>query len=182
MIILEEFLDENALELCSFHFQKIIDREARGWTNASWSKDLNKNSSLVFITHFKELTDYIHSKLSSFNSWFLYSEVKVTYCIYGPGSKLNLHDDSIHRYAGTIYLNQNWDIEDGGLFMYRPKISKKFEIIVPTFNTAVINVESELHQVTQISPAAKQLRHSIQFWGADSKDYLIDTNSLYYYS
>lgn len=84
-------------------------------------------------------------------------------CIWDKGSALNIHNDSKYNFGATIYLNQNWKINYGGLFGYEQ--DDQFRIFVPEFNTMVINNSSKSHFVTPISYSAPEYRVTIQIWG-----------------
>lgn len=63
----------------------------------------------------------------------------------------------------TIYLNQMWKPEYGGLFLYKEKNNLK--VITPEYNSLVINDEYESHMVTPINPYTPYPRVTLQIWG-----------------
>lgn len=182
MLVYENFLSEEALKLCDLHREKIIKREITGWTNMIWAEGLRKNSSLIFVTSFPEITEYVFDKISKINSNFYYSQITTNFCIWGPGSKLNLHNDDLHLFAGTIYLNDDWNPEDGGLFMWRKDEASDFQVVLPEYNKAIINSNAEAHQVTQLSPASTNLRYTVQIWGAELEEHRLLTETSYFFS
>jgi Rps23 Pro-64 3,4-dihydroxylase Tpa1-like proline 4-hydroxylase len=92
-----------------------------------------------------------------------YKEFEIQFYVWMKGSAISLHTDGLDRFGATIYLNRDWNIDHGGLFVY--KNDEKFNAIVPSFNTMVINNQNEPHMVTHISPLAPEDRYSLQIWG-----------------
>lgn len=93
------------------------------------------------------------------------------YNIWPAHSGIGKHDDSNKIFGATIYLNEGWSVNDGGIFLYKKEDNKESEwnAIVPTKNTMVLNDENEMHLVTQVSPLAEGFRITIQVWGNDHK-------------
>ena len=42
----------------------------------------------------------------------------IYYYLWGPGSYIPWHSDEVYSSAFSIYMNENWNYEDGGLFQY----------------------------------------------------------------
>ena len=81
------------------------------------------------------------------------------------------HLDSAYPYNGTIYLNEKWDSNDGGVFLYKDSQTKEIKGVEPTYNTMVVNTGTETdphnwHCVTCIVPGTIKKRVTIQ-WKAD---------------
>ena len=84
--------------------------------------------------------------------------------VWTKNSGISLHNDD-DRLGVTIYMNQTWDMDYGGIFLWQPKNESEFKVIVPEFNAMVVNDEDERHMVTPISPLVDQFRITIQIWG-----------------
>jgi hypothetical protein len=90
-------------------------------------------------------------------------ELIIQYYVWKQNSGIALHDDGAHTYGATIYLNNNWDINSGGIFLWEEGDNLKG--ICPEYNTMILNDEHELHLVTTVSPLITEFRYTIQIWG-----------------
>ena len=85
----------------------------------------------------------------------------IYYYLWGPGSYIPWHSDEVYSSAFSIYMNENWNYEDGGLFQYYA--NNKVETILPEANTAVLQTGNVPHSTTILSKHAP-IRKSIQVW------------------
>lgn len=94
--------------------------------------------------------------------------------IWQPYSGISKHDDRGYPFAATIYLNQGWDIDWGGNFLYYDNIIKSedymydhenWKVVVPELGNMIVNNDKTMHLVTPISPTCPELRYTIQIWG-----------------
>ena len=77
------------------------------------------------------------------------------------------HNDSHVGLGATLYLNKFWDINWGGLFVWKDKDEKKeykLNAIFPKQNMLIINDECELHLVTPTAATIPYPRITIQIW------------------
>ena len=106
------------------------------------------------------------------------SDISVMFYIWQPYSAISKHTDPGYKFAATIYLNEIWDIDWGGTFLYyNKKIDwehseeeymtdhNNWKVVVPEFGTMVLNTDETLHMVTPLSPLSPELRYTIQIWG-----------------
>jgi len=91
----------------------------------------------------------------------------IYYYFWGPGSYIPWHSDDIYSSAFTIYMNEGWNYEDGGLFQYNN--NNKIETIIPEANTAVMQTGNIPHSTTILSRHAP-IRKSIQVWFEKDND------------
>jgi len=84
--------------------------------------------------------------------------------VWPPLSALNWHTDEKYNYGATLYLNDNWYREWGGLFLYECKKSNQILGVVPEKNLLVINNNSEPHAVTPIATEIEFPRLSVQIF------------------
>ena len=73
------------------------------------------------------------------------------------------HNDFAYRFGATIYLNNEWHINQGGLFVY--KQNNEHKVYVPEFNSMVLNDDKSWHLVTPVSVYAGKFRTTLQIWG-----------------
>lgn len=83
--------------------------------------------------------------------------------IWLANSGISLHDDSIYVFSATIYLNKNWNMDNGGLFIYED--GDEYKALCPKQNVMVVNDTWDKHMVTSVSPFAHEPRHTLQIWG-----------------
>ena len=86
------------------------------------------------------------------------------YYVWRQNSGIALHSDQGFKYGATIYLNNNWDINSGGIFLWEE--GDYLKGICPEYNTMILNDEKEFHLVTTVSPLITEFRCTIQIWGA----------------
>ncbi len=94
--------------------------------------------------------------------------------IWNAGSYITWHPDDRYPYSGTIYLNEEWDSNDGGLFLYKENETNEIRGIEPKYNTMVVNSATETnkhnyHCVTYIVPGSLKKRITIQ-WRTTPKE------------
>jgi len=76
------------------------------------------------------------------------------------------HDDGHEKGAGTLYLNESWKKEYGGIYLYETP-NKKINSILPERNLFVDQYEYE-HATTPINREA-DIRQTVQIFYNDSK-------------
>jgi Rps23 Pro-64 3,4-dihydroxylase Tpa1-like proline 4-hydroxylase len=88
--------------------------------------------------------------------------------IWSGGSYITWHSDSSYPYNGTIYLNEEWNSNDGGIFLYKDNPTNEIIGIEPIYNSMITNFETKLnkhnqHCVTCIVPGTIKKRITIQW-------------------
>lgn len=166
--VLEEKLIENIME----YFKTIIHKDVWSSSN-SWDQNLCLKSSNI-ITHTitnnflcDEIKKCIENKL---NINFEQEKLEFIPSIYvwGSLSYINWHNDNNYVYSGTIYLNKNWNSNDGGIFLYKDNQTDQILGLTPDYNSMVINFNNEsdpynYHCVTCITPGTIKKRITIQW-------------------
>lgn len=172
MKIFRNFLDEATLSLVleEFNFKK----NKAAWTASSqlWPEHLTKNtfSDCMVSPLIPTIASRIEKKVNE-SIDILYSSLAVSMHIWRPGSSINLHDDGVYTFGATLYLNKEWNIHDGGILMWKSKSDEddiSWNAIIPSFNTLVVNDETDLHFTTPVSFAAKENKVSLQIFGLPS--------------
>jgi len=125
-----------------------------------WAEPIVKDSGSVDILNLKQssLEDKI---LFYFKKYKKYKCIGLNYNRWYPGSFIPFHNDQIFKLASTVYLNENWDRDYGGLFLYEYK--NELKAIVPKYNHAVINSNSVVHGTSIVSPRAP-IRETLQLF------------------
>ena len=166
--ILSDDLIKNIME----YFKSMLGRDV--WSSSSgWDQNLSLISANT-LTH--RITDEIIKKEikknieTSLNINFEEKELDFTSSIYvwSGGSYIAWHNDAPYPYNGTIYLNEEWDSNDGGIFLYKENHTNEIKGIGPTYNSMVVNSGTEdnthnFHCVTCIVPGTIKKRVTLQW-------------------
>ena len=101
-------------------------------------------------------------------------EYILQYYVWQQHSGIAVHDDSGKVFGATIYLNDTWQPENGGIFLYKEKESSasahEWSALIPNNNTMVVNDNHEQHMVTLLSPYSTDFRYTIQIWGTNGEE------------
>jgi hypothetical protein len=180
-------LDEHLIKNVMDYFKSILSENV--WSSSiGWDQSLSLLSSNV-VTHTifdkflaKEIKNSIEKVL---NIDFEKEDLAFVPSIYvwGGGSYITWHPDNRYPYNGTIYLNKEWNSDDGGVFLYKDNQTKEIKGIEPTYNSMVVNSGTEEdphngHCVTCIVPGTIKKRLTIQ-WRTDKIDRTKKTNIKY---
>ena len=160
IIFIKDFLPEDLI----LQIKKYIYRERPQTSNhSSWNQKIIKDSARVEIfrlsdTEFKEQIINCYSNYFNVNT---YTTTYVNYYKWLPGSFIPFHNDESSSLASTIYLNEFWDKDYGGLFLYEEE--QEIKGYVPKYNSAVINKNNVSHSTSIISPTAPK-RETLQIF------------------
>lgn len=166
--ILSDDLIKNIME----YFKSMLGRDV--WSSSSgWDQNLSLISANT-LTH--QITDKILKKEikknieTALNINFEEKELDFASSIYvwSGGSYITWHEDDCYPYNGTIYLNEEWDSNDGGVFLYKENETNEIKGIEPEYNTMVVNYATETsqhndHCVTCIVPGTIKKRVTLQW-------------------
>jgi hypothetical protein len=158
------------------YFKSIMGTDV--WSSSiAWDQRLNLISSNILIH--KISNKFLHGEIKNsiektLDIDFEKEEIHFRAFIYvwSGGSYITWHPDACFPYSGTIYLNEEWDSNDGGVFLYKDSQTKKIKGIEPTYNTMVVNsaIEEDPHNahcVTCIVPGTIKKRVTIQWRTSD---------------
>jgi hypothetical protein len=135
--------------------------------NTMWNKELTEGSAAITMASLEQFEENLREEVSLF-----VPEVKeMDLCIPFPmfysmpiHSQIGWHED-YSPINVSIYLNESWDKNWGGLFIYME--DKNLKGYVPEFNTAVVAKGQIPHHVSMITSAAPVKRCSLQLFFAD---------------
>lgn len=98
-------------------FSNEVEDCANRYAKGNWSEKLTLGRGNVHIydcdddEHISQIiTKYIKDKLNRVPK-------VIMFYFWQPESFISWHNDSTHNGGATIYLNEEWDIDNGGLFM-----------------------------------------------------------------
>ena len=158
------FLDETFIN----NFIQNIIKESQEYkpiwkSNINWGENIVKGSSLVLAYEInKENLNYIKSKFIELNNKFKDKEIVGHFYIWTKGSHIPMHNDSNYEYGCTIYLNKYWDIDWGGLYIW--KEGDKLNIEKPEFNKLIINKGNTKHGTTLLNYNVPEERLTLQIF------------------
>ena len=166
--VLSDDLIKNIME----YFKSMLGRDV--WSSSSgWDQNLSLISANT-LTHQindkilkKEIKKNIETALNvNFEEKELYFAPLIY--VWSGGSYIAWHSDNCYPYNGTIYLNEEWDSNDGGVFLYKENETNEIKGIEPEYNTMVVNYATETsqhndHCVTCIVPGTIKKRVTLQW-------------------
>lgn len=134
------------------------------WTNQAWNKNIVKDSSIVICIKLpdkflQELQDILQLK-SHFDPTIdepLTSSKSAMVYVWSKNSYIPVHADGTYSKAITVYLNNSWEYNDGGMFNWFDEKSQEWKNITPTFNKAVINDSGYLHGITPVKSSSNRI-------------------------
>jgi len=164
----KDFLSEELYQTCYEDLISKLNSEDWKYTRLTWSEPNVTNGttgSVLSSSVSDKVQNLIYDRFSTIVDISEYNSIKMEYYIWQPYSGLSLHDDEGYGMAATIYLNENWDVDYGGMFMWKDSLEPElFKAIPPIKKMMVLNDEKESHMVSTISPLSPSLRSTIQVW------------------
>lgn len=128
-----------------------------------WADNIVRGSQPVLIRHYDQgLSAIILDQLVRRGMISTRTCVVMNYA-WSRLSYIPWHNDIMHPVAISVYLNDVWDPDWGGLFLYKDE-SGNIRGHAPKFNTAVRNAGHVLHATTMIAPDAASPRLTLQLF------------------
>ena len=167
-VLSKELLNETVEILTYLTTQPVWSSSVYSWDDTVKSYSLG---DVLVLDIPQPLTDKLNDEL--FKKYFYLQfpklkEVSYQFSVWNNLASINLHDDIQHIFGSTLYLNKTWEVDWGGLFVWKDKeepIEGKMNSLCPQQNMLVVNNDRELHAVTSVSPFAPESRFTIQIWG-----------------
>lgn len=130
----------------------------------SWNPELIGTSGAILLYDLKdellaEVKEEVRKHISNIDE---YGPLTAMYVLGGRFSFIQWHDDTPHTFAMTIYLNEQWDMNWGGTFVYEDA-NKQLITVYPQYNKA-IHFEPPVWHTTNMSNLQAPLRESIQIF------------------
>ena len=160
--VIKHALPLTLMKECLVESQKqFLGKELR--TNCGWGQELVQESSPVFIYDLPDesLKESIVRVIGSVKEVPEFTETNVMFHYWTRGSYIPWHTDAGYKAGITIYLNDTWGRDDGGLFLYRE--NDEIKGLIPEFNMMVVQVGGTDHTVTPIIRVGA-IRASIQIF------------------
>jgi Rps23 Pro-64 3,4-dihydroxylase Tpa1-like proline 4-hydroxylase len=133
-----------------------------------WGKGLDSgNYAPVMILPYPEMKDYFVEKFSKIPTFDNYEYLTSFLHVWPEGSGINWHTDNAsdgsQRIGITIYLNEFWDSQWGGLFLYEEPTGRR-SWYIPFYNSCVWFESPMWHSVSLINKLAPSPRLSMQLF------------------
>lgn len=116
--------------------------------------DLNQEAAEIYADQTADLTKAIQDRLDTT------CDVILRLYYWLPQSNIPWHDDGPYKANATVYLNEVWKEEWGGLFLYDIG-EKNIGKVVPKINRCVWSTPGTLHCVTETAAVAP-IRRTLQ--------------------
>ena len=132
-------------------------------TNHAWHQGLVKGGGQVATLRLEEFDEVLKQQYIRFDSKFEDLSFQSRFYIWHRGSHITWHTDKRYSFGSTIYLNKEWDKNDGGLYLWQDD-DHQIHAEVPEFNKMVLNSQGTHHAVSMISNQAREMRTTLQIW------------------
>lgn len=165
MILYKNVLSSDLLNDCINELENNKSQKCWQLSNFIWP-----NHILVGVTGICTISNIsdqlqirIKNELSSLNELFSRYRTYCQFYMWNAYSGISSHNDYIYQFGATIYLNKNWNIDHGGVFLWDENGETLAK--VPEYNSMMLNDSKQTHRVTTITPNAPEPRMTIQIWG-----------------
>lgn len=145
-------------------------------SNFCWSTNYNWQASLVNASH-PVLTRPYDVETANKILDVLIEKGVVTHrnfavmnYVWTKLSYITWHNDDKYDQSVTIYLNDFWDWNWGGIFLYKEDNGQEVKGFIPEFNSAVANTKNYSHSVTPIHLDCQMPRITIQIFSQNERE------------
>jgi len=164
MKIYNDVLTQDILEECYHELWE--KRRLNCWRSSllTWPQDVlvNVTGNCLSTSVSDDLTLQLENSLK--NILPPYDRLGMTFHIWQSNSGISSHNDSNYKFGATVYLNVDWHVNDGGLFVWVDGKTFELKVYLPSYNTLVLNDEKEDHLVTPVTKNSSN-RYTIQIFG-----------------
>jgi hypothetical protein len=132
-------------------------------SNFHWQPELRQSSAVVLVRDIEPvLSGLLLDKLIE-RKIVEHREYRVMNFAWTRLSYIPWHDDYRVKDAVTIFLNDVWELDWGGLFLYQDEATQILGY-PPTFNCGLRNQGNVLHATTPVSLEAPEPRFTLQLF------------------
>lgn len=114
------FFEEELFIECQEYSLKFYNEKETLQTNYQyWGRNVIKDSSIVYIYHLSK-DDLLYMKIrETIQIKLKIDKIKcIMFYYWTQNSHIPWHNDNLHTGGITIYLNESWDKDSGGLFLF----------------------------------------------------------------
>lgn len=166
----KNFLDSELLKKIKEYTNREL--ETYKWrTSHCWKREIKRFSSPIAILEVPEVFSApIQQRFHKINTkWKPLDKKNIMFYVWSPGSYIGWHNDKGHEFGATVYLNENWNINHGGVFLYQSgKVNdpEGLKVRLPRYNECAINHGEIFHCISITAPDAP-LRTTLQIFGSN---------------
>ncbi len=132
-------------------------------SNINWGENIVKGSSLVLAYELKNIDlKYIKQKFIELDNIFQSKEIVGHFYVWTRGSQIPFHNDNNYTHGCTLYLNKEWNIDWGGLYLWLD--NNKLHTEKPEFNKLIINTNNIRHGTSVVNYNAPEERITLQIF------------------
>lgn len=166
MDLYHNVLSGDILDKCTIELNSLLHEPVWKVSDQFWDRSIQVGvTGVCTSTLVKEpLRQQIHGAIQSLLPE--HKNLMIQHYIWHKHGAISLHDDSGHKFGATIYLNKNWNIDNGGIFVWKNNLTHELHAHCPEYNSLMLNSKCELHLVTPISPLTSENRITLQIWGS----------------
>jgi hypothetical protein len=152
---------------CNFLLKDSREKLASGHeftrSNYQWASNVVKASAPVLVRHYDPALAAIILDQLIKRGVLESTEFVVMNYAWSRLSYIPWHSDDMHEVAVTVYLNELWDRDWGGVFLYRDQAAE-IRGYAPKFNSCVRNAGHIMHSTTMITTDAGSPRLTVQIF------------------
>ena len=146
-------------------------REGREFarSNFEWDRNIVRASAPVLVRDFHPMAArFILSDLNANGiiEGYGYDVMNYAWC---PLSYIPWHNDGHVDCAATVFLNEHWDPNWGGLFLYRESEETQIKAFAPSFNSGFRNDGHIRHATSMVAMDAPEPRFTLQIFAKPPK-------------
>ncbi len=158
----ENFFDELLLQQCiTYSDEQYQGKQFHLLNQRDWGKNIVQDSGNVHI-HIMPSSELYQNISETIFKKTGYTPSSIMCYYWAVNSHICWHNDGDRKGAITVYLNQTWDANHGGLFMYQTP-ENEIKALVPTRNRAIIQLGGVMHAVS-CTTNRSQLRKTLQIF------------------
>jgi hypothetical protein len=180
-VIPAAFNEKICEDICKFALDQMFSVDytkppVRMWTNYGWPESIIQDSApvLCFVTPDEFLADIQHclEEHGIFDPSVdiplvarpetTARSICLTY-VWTYNSYIPKHKDGEYRKTVTVYCNPSWSFSNGGILQWYDAAAARWESLVPTRGTLVLNDKDAVHATTPVK-TQKEFRISLQIF------------------
>lgn len=153
--VYKNFFDSDCLKLIEESIEKSKNTAnlRTSYPSNNWGSDIIHQSAPVMVYDMQDV-DILRERLTDNKSQIKHLDIDFTTAqfmiYYWPvGSYIPWHNDAHATWTATLYCNKVWDMDWGGLFLYKEE--DKILAEVPEWNKLIIQTDKEWHCTTSIT-------------------------------
>jgi len=166
--VIKNILDNKTIKDLTSHMDKVYqNREDLVFNNnlSLWNQDIIEYSNEVLIYNLDTRNKLFSSISKDLFKLNINKSIKsILYYYWLPGSYIPWHTDKHYSYTLTIYLNDIWDLQWGGLFQYC--LNDCVNSITPVHNLGILQ-QGDINHSTTITTKASPIRRTLQIFFSD---------------